>query len=57
MLDNLIHGGKSTTTYRSGTPALPLIVSTMKALDLIMPNIIADYLFIVNNLGSIVKQN
>lgn len=28
----LIHGGKSTTPYRSGTPALPLIVSMSKAL-------------------------
>lgn len=39
MLDNLIHGGKSTTVYRSGTPALPLIVSTMKALELVIPHI------------------
>ena len=31
----LIHGGKSTTIYRSGTPALPLIVSTMKAIELV----------------------
>lgn len=30
----LIHGGKSTTAYRSGTPALPLIVSLAKALRL-----------------------
>ncbi len=30
----LIHGGKSTTSYRSGTPALPLIVSLAKALRL-----------------------
>jgi len=30
----LIHGGKSTTVFRSGTPALPLIVSTAKALEL-----------------------
>ncbi len=30
----LIHGGKSTTRYRSGTPALPLIVSTSRALRL-----------------------
>ncbi len=30
----LIHGGKSTTIYRSGTPALPLIVSFSKALRL-----------------------
>ena len=43
LLDNLIHGGKSTTIYRSGTPALPLIVSTMKAVDLIMPNINKNY--------------
>lgn len=42
-IDNLIHGGKSTTTYRSGTPALPLIVSSMKALELIIPNIDENY--------------
>lgn len=35
----LIHGGKSTTTFRSGTPALPLIVSLMKAMELIVPNV------------------
>lgn len=33
-IDPLIHGGKSTTIYRSGTPALGLIVSTSKALRL-----------------------
>lgn len=33
-LEPLIHGGKSTTKYRSGTPALPLIVSMAKALRL-----------------------
>lgn len=32
----LIHGGKSTTIYRSGTPALPLIVSMAKALRLVL---------------------
>ena len=46
IIDNLIHGGKSTTSYRSGTPALPLIVSTMKALDLIIPNIKQNYNYI-----------
>lgn len=46
MLDNLIHGGNSTTIYRSGTPALPLIVSTMKAIDLIVPNIKENYIYI-----------
>lgn len=30
----LIHGGKSTTVFRSGTPALPLIVSMAKALEI-----------------------
>lgn len=34
ILEPLIHGGKSTTVYRSGTPALGLIVSTAKALRL-----------------------
>lgn len=33
-LKPLIHGGKSTTPFRAGTPALPLIVSTAKALRL-----------------------
>lgn len=46
IIDNLIHGGKSTTTYRSGTPALPLIVSTMKAMDLLIPNITENYNYI-----------
>jgi len=37
-LEPLIHGGKSTTVYRSGTPCLPLIVSTSKALRLALEN-------------------
>jgi len=48
IIDNLIHGGKSSTNYRSGTPALPLIVSSMKALDLIIPNIRSNYEYITN---------
>lgn len=48
ILDNLIHGGNSTTPYRSGTPALPLIVSTMKAISLILPNIKTNYNYIEN---------
>ena len=39
VIEPIIHGGKSSTAYRSGTPALPLIVSLMKALELIIPNI------------------
>lgn len=35
VIDPLIHGGKSTSVYRSGTPALPLIVAMSKSLRLI----------------------
>ena len=38
-LEPLIHGGKSTTSYRSGTPCLPLIVSISKALRLALENL------------------
>ncbi len=38
-IEPLIHGGKSTTIYRSGTPALPLIVSLAKALRLALENL------------------
>ena len=34
VIEPLIHGGKSTTIYRSGTPATPLIASFAKALRL-----------------------
>ena len=37
-IDPLIHGGKSTSIYRSGTPAAPLIVSISKALRLALEN-------------------
>ncbi len=33
-LEPLIHGGKSTTIFRSGTPAIELIVSLAKAMEL-----------------------
>ncbi|MBR3209998.1 MAG: cysteine desulfurase [Bacilli bacterium] len=38
----LIHGGKSTTVYRSGTPATSLIVSMAKALRLSYENMDSD---------------
>ena len=38
----LIHGGKSTTIYRSGTPATSLIVSMAKALRLSYENMDSD---------------
>ena len=46
VIEPLIHGGKSTTIYRSGTPALPLMVSMMKAMQLIIPNIDKNYKYI-----------
>lgn len=42
-IEPLIHGGKSTTIYRSGTPTLPLIVSTAKALRLAYEDIDKKY--------------
>ena len=42
-LEPIIHGGKSTTIYRSGTPALPLIVSLSKALRLAYQDIDSNY--------------
>lgn len=56
VIDNLIHGGKSTTIYRSGTPALPLICSLMKALELIIPNIDKNYEY-VTTLSNKIKDN
>ncbi|BCJ94547.1 aminotransferase V [Anaerocolumna cellulosilytica] len=38
MLEPLIHGGLSTTSFRSGTPALALAASTEKALSLAIEN-------------------
>ena len=35
----IIYGGKSQTIYRAGTPALPLIVSTARALKLILQDL------------------
>ncbi len=45
----IIHGGKSTTAYRSGTPALPLIVSLAKALRLINSNNDYNHILELNN--------
>lgn len=46
-LEPLIHGGKSTTVFRSGTPTLPLIVSLEKAVSII------DY----NNFNKVLELN
>lgn len=46
VIDPLIHGGKSSTIYRSGTPPLGLIVSLMKAIELIIDNVNDNYKYI-----------
>lgn len=50
-IEPLIHGGKSTTKYRSGTPATALIVSLAKALRLMYENFDSKYskVFELNN--------
>ena len=42
----LIHGGKSTTAFRSGTPATPLIVSFAKALRLVYESFDERYRYV-----------
>jgi cysteine desulfurase len=42
----LIHGGKSTTKYRSGTPPLALIASFSKALRLATSDILDKYKYV-----------
>ena len=51
IIEPIIHGGKSTTIYRSGTPSLPLIVSMSKALRLSYENIDSkiNYIKEINN--------
>lgn len=56
VLEPLIHGGKSTTIFRSGTPALPLIVSTAKALRLAYEDIDSKYNY-VTELNNYLKEN
>lgn len=46
LLEPLIHGGISTTTFRSGTPTLALIVSAETALALAMPKIEERYTYV-----------
>ncbi len=56
LLEPLIHGGKSTTNYRSGTPAHPLIVSLSKAVRLASENIDNNYNY-VKNINNYIKEN
>ena len=45
-IEPLIHGGKSTTVYRSGTPCVGLIASFAKALRLMLQDIDKNYKYI-----------
>ena len=42
----LVHGGKSTTIFRSGTPQTELIDSIKTSMDLIMPNVDKNYEYV-----------
>ncbi len=46
IIEPLIHGGKSTTIYRSGTPATALIASLAKTIRLIYKNINENYKYV-----------
>ena len=54
-IDPIIHGGKSQTIYRSGTPALPLIVSTAKALRLALTDLDEKYDYVLK-LNKLLKE-
>lgn len=51
IIEPLIHGGKSTTVFRSGTPAVALIVSMAKALRLVYD----DFDMKINKVNSLNK--
>ena len=55
LLEPIIHGGKSTTIFRSGTPAHPLIVSLAKALRLACMDISTKYEY-VESLNKYLKE-
>ncbi len=55
VIEPLIHGGKSTTKYRSGTPPLPLIIALSKALRLAYEDVDKNYNYILN-LNEIIKE-
>ena len=56
LLESLIHGGKSTTIYRSGTPNHPLIASFAKALRLVLIDLDNKYTY-VKELNNYLKEN
>lgn len=55
IIEPIIHGGKSSTIFRSGTPPLPLIAGLTKALELSIPNVNKNYEYI-KKLSDMVKE-
>lgn len=56
LLEPLIHGGKSTTIYRSGTPNHPLIAAFAKSLRLVLTDLDYKYTY-VKKLNDYIKEN
>ena len=56
MIEPLIHGGKSTTVFRSGTPATPLIASFAKALRLAYENEKEKYETVLENKKYLIEK-
>ena len=56
VIEPLIHGGKSTTIYRSGTPTPALIVSLAKALRLVIDDFDNKYNHVLN-LNNYLKEH
>lgn len=56
VIESLIHGGKSTTNYRSGTPTPALIVSLAKALRLVLTDSDKKYNHVLE-LNKYLKEN
>ncbi len=52
----LIHGGKSTTIYRSGTPTVALIASLAKALRLVYENLDQNYSYVSTLNNTLCKE-
>ncbi len=56
VLEPIIHGGSSTTVYRSGTPTLGLIASTEKALELCLKEQAQRYEYIAERKEELVGR-
>ena len=56
VIEPLIHGGKSTTVFRSGTPATPLIASFAKALRLVYEDFDQKYNSVLENRNYLMEK-